>query len=375
MSNENKSIFHRRQEKLGGYIRDNGLDCVALNPGPSLFYLTGLSFHLMERPVVVFFFPEKTPVIVLPALEKLKLSHLTYELEPYSYDDNPQSWQQAFDQAAQAAHLGGKKIGVEPLSLRVLELRFLENAANHAQFVSAQEILSSLRICKDETEVECMRKAVDIAQRAFLATLASMKTGRTEREVAGELTLQLLRNGSDTEIAFSPIVSSGPNGANPHAAPGERRLSPGDLIVVDWGATHNGYISDLTRTVAVGSIDSEWERIAKVVAEANSAGRSAARPGIAAGEVDHAARAVIEKAGYGAYFTHRVGHGIGMQVHEEPYMFAENNLLLEPGMAFTVEPGIYLPERNGVRIEDNVVITKDGAETLSNLPRELFRVD
>jgi Xaa-Pro dipeptidase len=374
MSNEPKSIFYGRQDKLGGLMRQAGLDCIVVNPGPSLVYLTGLHFHLMERPVVTFIIPGRVPLIVLPILEKQKLIGLPYEIESYPYNDNPQTWQAAFNQAAQAAHLERGIVGVEPLALRVLELRFLEKAAPHAQFISAEESLSLLRICKDESEIEFIHKAVDIAQKAFLATLAGMKVGQTEREIAGELTLQLLRNGSDVEIAFSPIVSSGPNGANPHATPGNRRLIPGDLLVVDWGATSNGYISDLTRTVAIGPIDSEWERIAKVVAEANTAGRSTARPGIPAGDVDRAARAVIEKAGYGQYFTHRVGHGIGMQEHEAPYMYAENTLKLLPGMTFTVEPGIYLPDRNGVRIEDNVVITKDGAESLSNLPRELYRI-
>jgi Xaa-Pro dipeptidase len=375
MSNEPKSVFQSHQEKLSGLIRQAGLDCIVVNPGSSLVYLTGLHFHLMERPVVTFFMPGRAPLIVLPALEKQKLANLPYDIEPYPYNDNPQTWQAAFNQAAQASRLDGGKIGIEPLALRVLELRFLEKAAPHAQYISAEESLALLRICKDESEIELMRGAVDIAQKAFLATLATMKVGQMEREIAGELTLQLLRNGSDAEVAFSPIISSGPNGANPHAIPGDRRLTPGDLVVVDWGATHNGYISDLTRTVAIGPIDDEWERIAKVVAEANTAGRATARPGIPAGDVDRAARAVIEKAGYGPYFTHRVGHGIGMLVHEEPYMFAENTLKLLPGMTFTVEPGIYLPDRNGVRIEDNVVITKDGAETLSSLPRELYRVN
>lgn len=374
MSNNPKSIYHSRQEKLSGLIQQAGLDCIVVNPGSSLVYLTGLHFHLMERPVIAFFIPGRAPLIVLPGLEKQKLNGLPYDIEPYPYNDNPQTWQAAFNQTAQAARLDNGKVGVEPLALRVLELRFLEKAAPHAQFISAEESLSLLRICKDDLEIEFMHKAVDIAQKAFLATLASMKIGQMEREVAGELTMQLLQNGSDAEIPFSPIVSSGPNGANPHATPGDRRLTPGDLLVVDWGATYNGYISDLTRTLAIGPIDSEWEQIAKVVAEANTAGRSTARPGIPAGDVDRAARTVIEKAGYGKYFTHRVGHGIGMQPHEEPYMYAENTLKLMPGMTFTVEPGIYLPDRNGVRIEDNVVITKEGAETLSNLPRELYRV-
>jgi len=355
-------------------IQAAGLGGLVLNPGPSLFYLTGLSFHLMERPYVLILIPGKTPLIVLPELEKLQLSGLPFEITPFTYNDNPQTWQAAFNQAVKAGGLDGLKVGVEPLALRVMELRFFETAAPHAQFTSAENSLALLRMCKDEVEIDAMRKAVEIAQKAFLATLATIKIGQSEREIASELTQQLLRNGSNAGLAFPDIVSSGPNGANPHATPGERRLVSGDLIVIDWGATYNGYISDLTRTIAVGSIDPEWEHIAQVVAEANAAGRSAARPGIPAGDVDRAGRAIIEKAGYGQYFTHRIGHGIGMQVHEDPYMYAENKLILKPGMAFTVEPGIYKPGVNGVRIEDNVVITQDGAETLSNLPRELFRL-
>jgi Xaa-Pro dipeptidase len=140
---------------------------------------------------------------------------------------------------------------------------------------------------------------------------------------------------------------------------------------VDWGAASDGYISDLTRTFAVGEVDAEYAKIHKIVQEANAAGRAAAKPGVPCAEVDKAARAMIESAGYGQFFTHRTGHGIGMEGHEEPYMRGDNMQILEPGMAFTVEPGIYLPERNGVRIEDNVVITDTGANVLSDMPREM----
>ncbi len=193
----------------------------------------------------------------------------------------------------------------------------------------------------------------------------------TEKEIAAELVVQLLRHGSQSDMPFAPIVSSGPNSANPHAVPSDRKLRPGDLLVVDWGAAVDGYISDLTRTFAVGKVDEEYRKIHQIVLEANAAGRAAAQPGVPCANVDSAARTVIEKAGYGQYFTHRTGHGIGMEPHEDPYMRGDNLQLLEPGMAFTVEPGIYLPGRNGVRIEDNVVITEDGAECLSDMPREL----
>ena len=180
-----------------------------------------------------------------------------------------------------------------------------------------------------------------------------------------------MRGGSQPELPFAPIVSSGPNSANPHVSPGERRLQPGDLLVVDWGARVDGYISDLTRTFAIGEVEAGYRKIHQIVREANAAGRAAGKPGVPCAAVDQAARAVIEKAGYGQYFTHRTGHGIGLEAHEEPYLRSDNTQLLEPGMTYTVEPGIYLPGRNGVRIEDNMVITENGAECLGDMPREL----
>ncbi len=216
-----------------------------------------------------------------------------------------------------------------------------------------------------------MRKAVVIAEAALETTLNSIGVGKSEREIAAKLTLNLLREGSDVVLPFSPIVSSGPNSANPHAEPGERILRDGDLLVIDWGASYNGYISDLTRTFAIGSVDQEFQEISKLVAEANAAGKAAAEPNRSAGSVDQAVRQVIETGGYGANFTHRTGHGIGMEAHEEPYIRSGNPLVLQSGMAFTIEPGIYLQGRGGVRIEDNIVVTNDGAECLSSLPREL----
>lgn len=185
------------------------------------------------------------------------------------------------------------------------------------------------------------------------------------------MTLHLLRNGSDPELPFSPIVASGTNSANPHAVPTDRQLENGDLLVIDWGARSDGYCSDLTRTFAIGRIEPEFKRIYETVQQANAGGRTAGKPNLTAGEVDRASRQVIEKAGYGEYFTHRTGHGLGMDAHESPYIFAGNQLPLAAGMTYTVEPGIYLPERGGVRIEDDMVITPDGSESLSDFPREL----
>ena len=232
-------------------------------------------------------------------------------------------------------------------------------------------VLSEENIMKDAEEIGKMKKAVQIAEQGFLDTLKEIRSGMTEQEVALKLTLNLIRNGSEA-AAFSAIVGSGPNGANPHAGLSDRQLVDGDLVVVDWGAIYEGYSSDITRTLAVGKVSPEFEKIASIVADANLAGRQAARHGTPAGQVDQAARAVIEAANYGQYFIHRLGHGLGLEVHEEPYLFGSNTFVLEEGMTHTVEPGIYIPGVGGVRIEDDVVVGLEGGITLTGLPRDLF---
>jgi Xaa-Pro dipeptidase len=361
-----------RIEKTRQTLRDSDLDALVLNPGPSLVYTTGMHFHLMERPVVVIFTKDQAPVIILPELELQKLVDLSFEIRGFSYSEKPDEWRSAFEKATKNLGLKGKKIGMEPRSLRLLEYGFLHEAIPGASFDDASTVINSMRMLKDGSEVETIRQAVVVAQAALQNTLPRVKIGMTEKEIASELTLQLLRSGSEPELPFSPIVSGGLNGANPHATPGSRKIQAGDLLVIDWGAVVNGYISDLTRTFAIGEVGPEYRRIHQVVQEANAAGRAAGKPGEACAVVDKAARGVIEKGGYGEYFTHRTGHGIGMEDHEDPYMRGDNMELLQPGMAYTVEPGIYLPGRNGVRIEDDVVVTDSGCESLSDMPRDLM---
>jgi Xaa-Pro dipeptidase len=360
-----------RLENLNVLLLNSKLDAVILNPGPTLTYLTGVQFHLMERPVVLFVVPGKDPVLVLPELEIPKVDLFPYKIQAFAYGELPSQWDDAFRKAAQALSLDGKQIGVEPRQLRLLESNYVKTGAPEADYLDASSVLSRLRLKKDKAEVDAMRRAVKIAQDALEATLPLIKIGMAERELASELVIQLFKHGSDPEMPFSPIVSAGPNSANPHASPSERKLQAGDLLVIDWGAAYGGYISDLTRTFAVGEVDAECHKIHKIVQEANAAGRAAGKPGIPCADVDIATREVIEKFGYGKYFTHRTGHGIGMEGHEDPYIRGDNMQLLEVGMAYTVEPGIYLTNRNGVRIEDNMIITENGVESLSDMPREI----
>ncbi len=367
-------MHSQRLKKLLETLQTHNLDVLALNPGPSLFYLTGLHFHISERPVVVLFPRGDSPAIVLPELETPKLDSAPFEMRAFPYGENPNSWGAAFREAVQFVGMAEARAGVEPAWMRVLELRYLEAAAPKAQFVSGGEVVAALRMFKDAGEIAAMRKAVAIAQDALKATLSAIRPGVTEKEIAAELITQLLRRGSESPLPFQPIVSGGPNGANPHAVPGSRPLRRGDLLVVDYGAAAGGYFSDITRTFALGEVAPELSEIAGVVAQANAAGRAVARPGVPARAVDDAARSVIDAAGYGRYFTHRTGHGLGLEVHEPPFIRSDNEQILQPGMTFTIEPGIYLPGRGGVRIEDDILITGDGCLSLTDLPRPLWKI-
>lgn len=373
LGNGNK-ILIERQNNLGAAIKQAGLAGVALNAGATLTYLTGLHFHLSEAPAVGLFTPQAAPIFILREVEVPKTEVLAFEHKVFSYADDPATWGAVFEAGARGAGLDGEKIGVEPNTLRLLELRLLEAAMPEAEFVPAGELTATLRMQKDDQEIQYMREAAVIAQKALEKTLQKFKLGMTEREVSAEIVLQLYKHGSGTTLPFQPIVSSGPNGANPHASPSERKLAEGDLVVIDWGASVEGYFSDITRTFAVGKVEEAYAKIHQIVKDANAAARAIVKPGVTCAAVDKAARDVIDKAGYGEYFIHRTGHGLGMETHEEPYMHSNNELKLKTGMTFTIEPGIYLPGKGGVRIEDDVVATEDGMESFSDMPRGMSKI-
>ena len=289
----------------------------------------------------------------------------------FPYQEDPETWPEVAQLALKSMNLEKAQLAVSPTSMRFLETDLLQSASKDVHIVSGEDIFREIYIRKDEQEISCMRKAIEIAQNALLNTLPQIKIGKTEKEVANQLVVNLLNAGSEPELPFSPIVASGPNSANPHANPGDRKLQAGDLLIIDWGARWNGYVSDITRTFAIDHMPADFEIIADTVLAANQAGRRKAAPGIQANQVDAAARTTIEKAGFGEFFLHRTGHGIGLNAHEDPFISQASRTTLEKGMTFTVEPGIYLGGQGGIRIEDNVLITMYGAETLTSLPREI----
>ncbi len=361
--------------------RTNGVDCVAFLPGANLHYFTGLAMHLSERPAVVFVPIEGAPAILLPELEEpaarahlAESQTLPTETGLFSYTDE-EGHELAFHNAAEALDLVGKAIGVEYLSMRMLEMRRIQQAAPGCRFIATEPWLPELRMAKDETEIAHMRRAVKIAENAIERLLAedAIRAGRSELDVAADLQIALLREGSQGD-AFRPIVVAGPNSASPHSGPSDRALSEGDLVVIDWGAVVEGYRSDITRTFVIGQAAPEFHRVHDAVLAANQAGRLAARPGVPAQDVDRHARRAISAAGYGQFFIHRTGHGLGLETHEPPYIVEGALEILRRGMTFTVEPGVYLPGAGGVRIEDDVLITENGHESLTTLPRDLRSV-
>ncbi|HEY6891917.1 MAG TPA: M24 family metallopeptidase, partial [Solirubrobacter sp.] len=229
--------------------------------------------------------------------------------------------------------------------------------------------LPMLRAVKDADEIERLTIAGAAADASLEEIVKVQFSGRTENEVAADLAA-LLRKHGHSQVDFT-VVGSGPNGANPHHEAGDRTIEQGDMVVLDFGGLKDGYGSDTTRTVHVGEPTDEEREVYDVVRRANQAGFEAVLPGIACQEIDRAARKVISDAGYGEYFIHRVGHGIGLTTHEPPYMVEGEEHLIEPGMCFSIEPGIYLPQRFGVRIEDIVVATEDGGRRLNNTHRDL----
>ena len=239
------------------------------------------------------------------------------------------------------------------------------------ELVGAQGLLDGLRAAKDRQEQQIMRKAQAITDRVFSGILDFIRPGMTEREVAARLVYDMMRFGA-SKPSFDPIVAAGPNGSMPHAVPGDTVIEPGMFVTMDFGCIYRGYCSDMTRTVAVGEPSEEMRRVYGVVLQAQQAGIAAARAGIPGSQVDQAGRAVIDQAGYGAQFGHSFGHSLGLEIHESPNFSPGETAILPVGAVVSAEPGIYLPGRFGVRIEDVVILDEEGCEDITQSPRELI---
>lgn len=342
-----------------------GLAGILVSPSPDLAYLTGHAPPPLERLTMLVLTMGADPLLIVPTLERLLA-----EAAPGAPGLRMHDWRDGADDPYQLV-AGLLRPGRYAISDQTwaFHLLALERATPDHRFVATGTTLPLLRAVKDTDEIERLRAAGGAADAVFVDVVALRFEGRTERDVARDLA-RLLREHGHQRVEFT-VVGSGPNAASSHHEAGERRIGSGDAVVMDFGGVMDGYYSDITRTVFVGDPSEELREVYGIVQAAQQAAFDAVRPGVAAQDVDRAARTVIAAAGYGEAFVHRTGHGIGLELHEPPYIVEGNETPLVPGMTFSDEPGIYLEGRFGVRIEDQVVVTSEGAERLNEASREL----
>lgn len=361
--------FTARLSRLSSLVNNSGADVALITPGADLSYLIGHSVASHERLTCLIVPADGPAMLLLPTLERAGWSGTSVE----AMDLPIHTWTDGVDPyAALIALLPGEPsliaVGDYMPAFHALNLK---TAAEGSELMLAGPLVAELRMRKDEPEIAALTAAGAAIDRVQKRIGEWLIAGRTENAIAADIAAAIVEEGH--QRADFVIVGSGPNGASPHHGASDRVVEPGDAVVIDIGGpTAAGYYSDCTRTYQVaGDPDPEFAAVYEIVRQAQRAGVAAATVGATAESVDAASRSVIEKAGYGEFFITRTGHGIGLEVHEEPYMVAGNTRLLEVGMAFSVEPGIYLPGRFGIRIEDIVVATADGPALMNNCPTEL----
>jgi len=357
------------QARLDALLEQSEADIVAIVPGENMVYFTGLHFHLSERPIIGLYSKDGLSFII-PELEVTKLENRPeLEARRFQWTDEV-GYYTAFRNAANELGMVNKSLGMDGQTMRVFEwLAFKKAGISSQNGVDIGRILLDMRAIKAPDEIANMQKAIDISEDALKVTLDWAKPGMTERQIADKLTAEMMDRGAQ-DIAFM-LVLTGEKSGLPHGNTGDRVWGEDEFLLIDFGAKYNEYPADITRTFCVGEPTDQMRAMYDAVYGANKAAREFAKPGVTCDEVDRVARQVIEDAGLGDYFIHRLGHGLGLSVHELPNIVGGNQTVLEPGMVFTIEPGVYLPQVGGVRIEDNVVVTDDGVKVLTSYPREL----
>ncbi len=388
MAYAHRDVLAGRHGRLRQALVDRGLDALIVTRLPNVFYLTnftGSSAVLLITREALFFITDFRYVAAVQAewASPAGCPKATLVRVATSYDETL---------GALLATTGGlRRVGFEAAHVPVAQYGRWTGLARPSpdgpvELVATERVIEGLRIRKDAHEVATLRRAGEMLTGAFGRILAEVQPGRTERQVAAHIDW-IIRDAGFERSAFDTIVASGPNAALPHARPGTRRLVAGDLVVLDFGGVYDGYCVDLTRTASVGDPDAEARRVYAAVVDAHAAGVAAVRPGATVREIDRAARGTLERIGFGEAFGHGTGHGLGIEVHEEPWLrktqppaaaaaeapvaTAPPDVLVEPGMVFTIEPGAYLPGWGGARLEDDVLVTDEGAEMLTHVAREL----
>ena len=360
--------YETRQRRLIESLKDNGVNGALLLSPANIFYYTGFLSNPHERFMGLAIIPEtRHAILFVPALDHEAASGAAAvdQIIPIQDDQLPM---QAVKEVIQGLH---GSIGIEPKALNYERYVGLTATFPDACVMDIEELIGKQRLSKSADEVRAIREAIRIIELVMDEGIRKVKPGMTEAELTAELEYLMRMHGADGP-SFSTIVLSGEKAALPHGSPGARKITAGDFLLIDMGVVKDGYCSDITRTFVIGEPTEEQQRIYNIVRRSNEAGIEASRAGVPLCGIDSASRKVIEDEGYGKFFNNRVGHGVGIEVHEAPSVHAKNEIPAEPGNVFTIEPGIYIPGYGGVRIEDIVHLTEDGhAEVLTSFPKDL----
>ncbi|APX71042.1 Xaa-Pro peptidase family protein [Companilactobacillus allii] len=360
--------------ELQNYLAQNNLDVAYVSSPTDINYFTGFYSEPEERILALLVFPDKDPFIFAPQLEVEAAKKAGWDKDVFGYLDHEDPF------SLMAGHIKDSvgspiKWSLEKDHLSVEKLESIKQQFPDATFPdNLSRYMENAKLIKTDEEIKLLDAAGKEADYAFEVAFNAIKNGRTEQEIVAEIEYAMMKKGV-MHMSFDTIVQAGANAANPHGGPEKNPIVPNELILFDLGTIHQGYISDASRTVAFGKPDDKALDIYKVDIEAQYAAMDAAKPGITAAQLDKVARDVITKAGYGEYFIHRLGHGMGTSEHEFPSIMEGNDMVLKPGMCFSIEPGIYIPNVAGVRIEDCIHITEDGNEPFTHTSKELKYID
>ncbi len=362
------NIYQSRREEVTLKLKEKGLKGMILFPSPNMYYMTGFHSFPGERLLLAIFPVESEPFFIAPKLYESQIRKESWIKDMILWNDEENAYEKLAEIFVEKGLIEGRfKIDDTMWADQLLGIM---TTLPDVKFEPVGELLNDLRLIKSSEEIDQIRKSSQIVDEVVEVLKTSLKPGMTEIEVAALMEFEMRKRGS-RGIAFETIVGSGPNSALPHYSPAERKLQKGEFIVLDFGAIYQGYCSDTTRTLCLGEPTTKMKEVYNIVKEAQEIGVRTVKPGIKASQVDQAVRQYIVDHGYGEYFTHRTGHGLGLQVHEEPYISAISDVILEPGMVFSIEPGIYIEGEFGVRIEDIVVVTENGCERFNKSSRKL----
>lgn len=358
--------------QLSSYLSENNLDAAFITTPDNVFYVSGFRSNPHERLLGVVIFKDAEPLMICPKMEVPDAKEAGWAFDVVGHQDTDQPWQ-LLKEAIVAKGVTINQLAIEKSHMTVERLEALQELFPQASFARLDDQLNSMRVIKDERELDILRKAAEYADYAIEVGVSEIAEGKTELEILTAIELALKKKGI-AHMSFDTMVLSGPKTASPHGKPGDRKIQKGDFVLFDLGVIYKGYCSDITRTVSFGDPSDAQKEVYETVRKAEQDAVDAVKPGVRAMELDKIARDVITQAGYGEFFTHRLGHGLGISVHEFPSVTGNNEMELIEGMVFTIEPGIYDPSITGVRIEDDVVVTKDGVEVLTKYPKELVIV-